>query len=94
MLSNSLKFCHLSKNSFPKKKSFRCVQIQSYCIWQSFVYLPNNKILELSKLRAFADDQLIFSSAVLGENPRYCYSLGVVVVLQKLSHFVILASLL
>ena len=34
----------------------------------------------------------ICNSAVFGENPRYCYSLGVVVVVvvvQKLSHFVL-----
>ena len=40
------------------QKAFSLVSLQLENIWLKFNSLPNNKILDLSKLEAFADDKL------------------------------------
>ena len=50
-------------------------------------YPNNNPYYQVTIQNAFFFSRvmLLFSSAVFGENPRYCYSLGVAGVMQKLT---------
>ena len=68
----------------------RLVQIERICWWlMKFGSIGNFSLWQSRKYRGKREKMLvtsIFSSSVFGENPRYCFSLSVVVDLQNLWH--------